>query len=800
MVREDADVVDVVEVISGVLMASWRFIKFTTSRWLTVGKSARSLTAAIALGIDSLVDFIKEAKQKELFYLKGFGRLKGPLRSFVVASAISSRVAESFQLLLMEDPRVALRYEELWQCMSEELRWLIDIDLPVWQQLSYCCEQGVSSLRHTCIQSAHIAYHFVWRRVLSVAKDYPWKLCRGDIEGNLVDLKNGDRPTEQVSGQLWELLHLGYPMVHLVQSVRLMGEVSWSTMPAEQQHGTMSMYHRWHPGYGSEFLATRTLIMQMSRLLPSQSKEERTMAAIMRQLTRLQHADSRKVTGRHEFLAGLVRVALKRQSEDNDGDVTGVDRREKAKHWFGRHAVLWAKQSLRAKATWRRQAKQTANAKKEANESNIAKLETEMELLKNRMEETQSDQGVPPLTMSSAAWSEEQCALFASLFNSPKFSAGVPQARADLGCSKPWRPEYIKELDKYKVSKYEDPKQPAWVGAIVESREFLKDAILVLKTVGQEDRHFRILYGVQNPHYLALCPVTPMPTEPAVREDGEPMEAFLERSSRFLWSCNFADLRTAADLPRDITQGNFDVVLKVRYEGGTALASNMQPMPLKPFLAGAVDPKEVEGETSRKKDDEHFEEMVAELPWLGVLDKQQGFASSSTRAGGEEKRHRITKSDESEDEEDKDEERVLDALTSYEKAMEAVVGHLDVAGNDFKTKVRRPDEKAADALQAIAATHIATEWCRRRKLQVTFKMTILTHTLENSELFCRAWSHRMQYFLELEMASPEGCSLKYTAEHCRCYQEPVDFTAATIGVLGGKTMERARFIRNILFK
>ena len=51
---------DLVDVISSAFLATWRFRKFTESRWLTVGASTRILTRAVLLGLDNLFQFLKE--------------------------------------------------------------------------------------------------------------------------------------------------------------------------------------------------------------------------------------------------------------------------------------------------------------------------------------------------------------------------------------------------------------------------------------------------------------------------------------------------------------------------------------------------------------------------------------------------------------------------------------------------------------------------------------------------------------------------------------------------------------------
>ena len=123
-ISEDAEFgEDLGECIEAALMSVWRFIKFTESRWLTVGTSLRKITAAILCGIDSLVGEIYKDKRASKFYLNGFKRLRGMHRQFAVRAALVSYVPESVQVELMRDSRVAIRYEHLWKVASTTLKW-----------------------------------------------------------------------------------------------------------------------------------------------------------------------------------------------------------------------------------------------------------------------------------------------------------------------------------------------------------------------------------------------------------------------------------------------------------------------------------------------------------------------------------------------------------------------------------------------------------------------------------------------------------------------------------------------------
>ena len=148
-----------------VLLRIWRFVKLTTSRWLTFGASARVLVAAMLTGIEDFVSYIRNGTTSDLWYLKGFSRLEGlDRRCFVVKAALVSRIAESVQVSLMRDSRVALCYEDLLVGVSKELKWLISIPLDMWTILGDLCDMDGGALRHEVIEAAHASYHFMWRR------------------------------------------------------------------------------------------------------------------------------------------------------------------------------------------------------------------------------------------------------------------------------------------------------------------------------------------------------------------------------------------------------------------------------------------------------------------------------------------------------------------------------------------------------------------------------------------------------------------------------------------------------------
>ena len=166
---------------------------------------------------------------------------------FVVGCAMAARVMDGMLAHLMKDTRVALKYDELFETLCDDMRWLVDVDFDaVWSFLRAVCGQPGGKLRASCISGGHIAFHFFWRRVLEPAGELPWSLMRGDHLHNLEELAAGDKPDEPASQQFWHLMHRGHNRHQLVAALQLMADARWTSVAAEQQHGLAASNHRHH--------------------------------------------------------------------------------------------------------------------------------------------------------------------------------------------------------------------------------------------------------------------------------------------------------------------------------------------------------------------------------------------------------------------------------------------------------------------------------------------------------------------------------------------------------------------------
>lgn len=371
---------DLVESICALLLGCFRFRKFTESRWLTIGTSTRILTLAIILGLDSLVSHIKkdvwwwwcrwgvEGRSVPLqsrgrrpqpstsastdstamwvvrsdvcihafvcktqdpscskFYINGFSRLGPQARFFSAAAAMASKVSEGFQEVLMQDPRVASSYTELWSRASQELRSLVDIPDHMWGSLATAagCEPG--QLKDKVISAGHVAYHFLWRRVLEPASQLPWKLCRDNADDHLDSIEAMESPpSEPCANHIWHLLAEKHERSQIKMVIDLLAQCSWSSLPAEQQHGSLSLLHRWHPEYGLDSLLSRAFLHQVVRLIPRESDLEKKIGRTMAKLSKIQRSNPDKVSGSHMLVAALVRVMKQRKDVGWDNKLQNI--------------------------------------------------------------------------------------------------------------------------------------------------------------------------------------------------------------------------------------------------------------------------------------------------------------------------------------------------------------------------------------------------------------------------------------------------------------------------------------------
>ena len=766
---------DVVSVVVTTLLDSWRFVPWTDSRWITLGQSSRTLVYALLTGVGGLVRYLQADPSISKFYLNGFGRLAQSRRHFLVLCSVVSRVPESAMVQLMEDGRVAQTYEDLWMGCAEEMRWMIDLKPHVWAALAGLCGARPEDLASEVVDGGHASWHFFWRRVLSVAADLPWRLCRGDVEANLAALKAGDMPVEPVSKKIYKLLHMDFPLSQIVEAVGLVGEVSWTTLVAEQQHGTLAAVKKNHPDYDPSTLVSRTLMVQANRLLPGQSAEERQLKKIVSKLDKLSRKNPDKMSGQAWYLRKLKELKDRKIEE---GTIARPDNASIAMRWMVKsHATLYARHSLATKMGMETLAKLEANKKWEAIREEMEDLRAARDKLLREIDGVQDE--VPPMVLSSTPYDEKTLDHIGRLMGDERFrtTKNIDKLRADaLECPVPWPDSFVKELAAFPVWQQADPAMPAWAKELVFHRDFLKDVILV---VPNDDsalvQWWKPLYMVQTaPFYIGTVKVRgeELLLDPPERVVG-PMENFDWVKYRF--QCNFAMMSSAADMPVT-TLDELHVVEDVHWVGGVTYQSKTRMRPLRALLNELPEPearraaaprKDNRGRTKAERD--HHEELVRNFPWLQHLDMDYGYTADEP-ADSDAARERaagilgtIAVVDLPE------EEAMAMAYAALEKARAALGDAEGSNTDDFGTRVLSWN----DATAGYCKNALAKDFCKARGEQQGMRFNFGAHGDRACGIMARYWAHKMQYYFNLDLVSGGAVGgLVYTAEHHDAYDPP----------------------------
>ena len=493
---------DLVGMITATLLAAWDFRRWTESRFLTVGHCARGVVAALLTGLQGLVSFIKADPSASLFYLNGFSRLSGIKKTFLVECAIVSRVSDAALGLLMEDNRVVKQYDALCLALAEEQLWVSKVRPYTWDCLAAVGETEAETLRSECIAAAHTSFHFFWRRVLQPAGELPWSLARGDLDQNLETLAAAEKPAERIAQQIWLLLKVGYNRVQLRQLLRLLGEVPWTNLIVEQQHGSLAALRRFHPEYGQETLCCRATLKLLSRLLPQHAEEERQLEDNRVELAKLRRKQPEKAGGRQLFIAeGFQHI----QSVESAPEHAGLGFQKKI---FQELSHEWSDMPWSLRDEYSARARTVAVDNRKRQHAEMEALREKRAVLQLRS--AASVQETRPISFSQAAFSEAGLAAFAVRLSSQAFRGQRLEAlrleamRAPLATS-----GFMKvQLDRQPLWFPDEPEMPEWARQVAAQRDHFKDTAFVISAPDGEDQSLSICltYNLQQLFSsLVLC-------------------------------------------------------------------------------------------------------------------------------------------------------------------------------------------------------------------------------------------------------------------------------------------------------
>ena len=150
-----------------------------------------------------------------------------------------------------------------------------------------------------------------------------------------------------------------------------------------------------------------------------------------------------------------------------------------------------------------------------------------------------------------------------------------------------------------------------------------------------------------------------------------------------------------------------------------------------------------------------------------------------------------------------DEDELIQALSDIDKARVLEAGIAVERGTtDFATSECHGDSNLTkgyayhDAVQGKCTNGDSMQWCRDRKLHITYKATFTQHQEGPCRVLVRSWTHKMQWLYDYELAHG-GADFSFSPAVLALYQEPDELTRLFSTAKKAETKKRILAIRSI---
>eukprot|EP00971_Amphidinium_carterae_P086289 1707627-Amphidinium_carterae.1 len=260
---------------------------------------------AWVLGFHECLTYLRSKHIGITEYLaNGYFQVTPQAREFIVVAALSSRVAEHFLASMLSDNRCARKVQELRDDMQADFEDLRAMPAFVWETLASLLSAPPEVLQDQVLSAAMISQGYIEHKVLRVCQSYPWKLLHGSLEANLDELLGLEVvPEEQVCAKICALHARGFSRERLVQALSLLSQASFTSFLVEKMHASAATISRFHPDLAVASLKSRAFCHMFRQMIPSASSSDRLRARLILRRDRILSKNSRRVTGRHVFLA-----------------------------------------------------------------------------------------------------------------------------------------------------------------------------------------------------------------------------------------------------------------------------------------------------------------------------------------------------------------------------------------------------------------------------------------------------------------------------------------------------------------
>ena len=755
---------ELLQKVSACMLGVFQFRPFTTSRWVTVGDSSRSLVASLCLGLQGLVHMIRQSPDTSEYYIHGFGQLDDETLKYAVVAALSSNVSDAVLVELLEDDRLSRHVAAIERGLQEECQWIANVTWFTWSRLSGLLS-GLSAkaLRSDCCLAASISAAYFTRKCLQVARCFPWRLCVGNIADNLDQLASQSQcPSADATTQkIHQLLRIGYSRRALSEGVSLFRDVHWTTNNIEQGHGSAATIVRAHKQYGRNMLSQRSFIHMMRFMFPNAESVGAGRSRSDARLECLMGMQPQKITGRHVFLADLQAALATAVPLARRGEVGQV--------MMARHGMVYRGLKPALREEYEARAANVADARRRAIDDELATLLGQRQASGHIR--SRQDPGDPAqLQVSTCRFSEADLTALAAMYSSADFSNRKVEALREHAIVGPPPPTAmtIARLEAKAHDLEEVGAVPAWCHIVCKFRNEFHCCALIFQTDGAEEAYL-FLFAQKSPQQAAFIPLARKEfVLPLVASlEGPVLMATLATLCEHQFECQWSRFVCERDIV--INDGTVVHVLPdMMFLHSNVVGSHRASLPLSDFIEdfGRLGPEPPKARKAKADLDAQMS-LVQQFPWLeayglkGPAPTREDLGNQGASSSGD----TLPIADATPLGED-EQASIFAALQARRESWEGEHGQ---PAQHFKTMIHGGKWTAAtqgvpfDSIKTYAQRGEPYEWCRRYSLSVAASFSFKKFGDRAASSLALYWCQRMEYFYTLYLVNGQG-AYQYTAE------------------------------------
>ena len=236
-------------------------MRWSLTRWARVGKTGCLLLRAVMTGLPRNVQEVFDDSTWSDTNLNGWKRCSSEVLLLLAAAALACKPTERFIIALLQDDRFLMRVEELRVTLEDDMRSVALFPDLVWRRVAVAAGCSAFEVKATTLYAMMRMHGFVWRETFAEVYEYPLKMSQGNIEANVVELRNNPNlAVDKVTRRWGEFLATGGSEAQLCCLLRLLKAVATTVTLVEQGHAAGAIVMKTHEQCSEKQLRVRALL------------------------------------------------------------------------------------------------------------------------------------------------------------------------------------------------------------------------------------------------------------------------------------------------------------------------------------------------------------------------------------------------------------------------------------------------------------------------------------------------------------------------------------------------------------